>query len=354
MKKFLAMLLALMMVFSLVACGETEAPAATEAPDAKEEPVPTPEVEAGPEYTEIELKLGTSSAEGSLVANTLIEFGNKLSEATDGKVTVTVYPGSVLGSTAEMLQNTQIGTLDLAVQQPGGLADMGAKKLTLLTLPYLIKDYDTLIDVLFSDIGDELLQDITDNIDGLIGFGYLPDGGRCYFTNSAIRSLDDIKGMKLRMQSFAIDTDTANTLGFSATPIAMSELYSSLESGVIDGAENSISTIDGSKFYEVIKYVTLDNHIFNLPVMMVSESTWNKLSDDTKAIMKEVWDANVLEYYVPQLTETQEEMLAKFEENGVEIIELEDYDKWVEAVQPVWDKYDDGIEDLVEQVLNMQ
>lgn len=349
MKKFLALILALLMVFSLAACGAKE-----EAPAAEPEaPAAEPEAPAGPEYTEIELKLGTSSAEGSLVANTLVEFGNKLKEATGGKVSVTVYPGSVLGSTAEMLQNTQLGTLDLAVQQPGGLADMGAKKMTLLTLPYLIKEYDTLIDVLFSDIGDELLQDITDNIDGLIGFGYLPDGGRCYFTTKPIRGLEDIKGLKLRMQSFAIDTDAAKTLGFSATPVAMSELYNALESGVVDGAENSISTIDGSKFYEVIDYVTLDNHIFNLPVMMVSEQTWNKLTDDTKAIMKEVWDENILNYYVPQLTETQNAMLEKFKGEGVEIIELEDYDKWVEAVQPVWDLYDDGIEDLVEKVKAM-
>lgn len=349
MKKFLALILALLMVFSLAACSAKE-----EAPAAEPEaPAAEPEAPAGPEYTEIELKLGTSSAEGSLVANTLVEFGNKLKEATGGKVSVTVYPGSVLGSTAEMLQNTQLGTLDLAVQQHGGLADMGAKKMTLLTLPYLIKEYDTLIDVLFSDIGDELLQDITDNIDGLIGFGYLPDGGRCYFTTKPIRGLEDIKGMKLRMQSFAIDTDAAKTLGFSATPVAMSELYNALESGVVDGAENSISTIDGSKFYEVIDYVTLDNHIFNLPVMMVSEQTWNKLTDDTKAIMKEVWDENILNYYVPQLTETQNAMLEKFKGEGVEIIELEDYDKWVEAVQPVWDLYDDGIEDLVEKVKAM-
>lgn len=353
MKKLLALLLAIVMVLSLAACGaKTEAPAPAPAAPA-ETPAETPAEAAGPEYTEIELKIGTSSAEGSLVANTLVEFGNKLSEATGGKVTVVVYPGSVLGSTAEMLQNTQLGTLDLAVQQPGGLADMGAKKMTLLTLPYLIKDYDTLIKVLFSDIGDELLQDVTDNLEGLIGLGYLPDGGRCYFTTKPIRALDDIKGLKIRMQSFAIDSDAATTLGFSATPVSMSELYNSLDSGVVDGAENSISTIDGSKFYEVIDYVTLDNHIFNLPVMMVSEATWAKLSDDTKAIMKEVWDKNILEFYAPALTETQEAMLEKFKENGVEIIELQDYDKWVEAVQPVWDKYDDGIEDLVQQVLAM-
>ncbi len=353
MKKLLALLLALVMIFSLVACGKTEAPAEPAPAPAEPAAPEAPAEPAGPEYTEIELKLGTSSAEGSLVANTLVEFGNKLSEATGGKVSVVVYPGSVLGSTAEMLQNTQLGTLDLAVQQPGGLADMGAKKMTLLTLPYLIKDYDTLIDVLFSDIGDELLQDITDNLEGLIGFGYLPDGGRCYFTTKPIRALDDIKGLKIRMQSFAIDSDAATTLGFSATPVNMNELYSSIDSGVVDGAENSISTIDGSKFYEVIDYVTLDNHIFNLPVMMVSEATWSKLSDDTKAIMKEVWDENILNYYVPALTETQDEMLKKFEEYGVEIIELQDYDKWVEAVQPIWDKYDDGIEDLVQKVLAM-
>lgn len=331
MKKLLALVLAFVMVvsFSVFAFADGEK-----------------------DYNEITFKLGTTSADGSLVATTFAEWSNRMSEASSGKLSIDVYPGSVLGSTNEMAQSAQMGTLDLAVLQPAGLSDMGAKKMSLLTLPYLFKNYDHFVSTLFSDIGDDLLQNVTDNVPGLIGFGYLPDGGRCYFTTGKeITCLDDIKGMKLRLQGFAIDTDTADALGFSATAVAMSELYSALQTGVVDGAENSISTIDGSVLYEVIDALTLDNHTYNLPVMLVSEARWNELTDDTKALMKETWEDTILNYYVPNLMDAQEKLLTKFEGLGVKVIrELPDYDKWVEAVQPVWEKYGAGIEDYIEQV----
>ncbi len=333
MKKYLSLLLVLIMVFAFAATGPA----------------------ASADYDTVTFRLGTTSAEGSLVASTFVEWGRRMSELSDGKLSVEVYPGSVLGTTNEMAQNCQMGTLDLAVLQPAGLSDMGASKMSLLTLPYLFPSYQVFVDTLFSDVGNELLQDVTDNVAGVVGFGYLPDGGRCYFTTGgkSITCLDDIKGLKLRLQGFAIDTDTANALGFSATAVAMSELYSALQTGVVDGAENSISTIDGSVLYEVIDTLTLDNHTFNLPVMMVSEKRWNSLSDDSKALMKQTWESTILDYYVPKLLDTQEELLVKFEEKGVKVIrELPDYEKWVEAVQPVWEKYGAGMEDVIASIRN--
>lgn len=351
MKKIIALLPVLTMAITLCACGgpkepEKETAAETVTADT------TQQAETGPQYDEKIFKLGTTSADGSLVANTFVEFGKRLSEKTDGKLGIDVYPGSVLGSANEMIQSTQQGTLDFAVMQPASLADMGASKMNLLTLPYLFEDYNQYVDTLFSEIGDEILKDVTDNVDGLIGLGYLPDGGRVYFTcGAAIRSLEDIKNMKIRLQGNAIDTDTANALGFSATPVAMAELYSALDTGVVDGAENSVSTIDGSAFYEVIDYITLDNHTYNLPVLLFSEKNWVDLTDDTKTLIKETWDSVIMDYYVPSLTKTEEELLLKFEKNGVEVIrELADKEKWVEAVAPVWEKYGAGIEDLVADV----
>lgn len=176
-----------------------------------------------------------------------------------------------------------------------------------------------------------------------------------YFTKgSGIHTLEDLKNKKIRLQGYAIDTDTANALGFSATPVAFSEVYSSLDTGVVDGAENSISSIDGSALYEVMDSMTLDNHTYNLPTLLFSEKKWDTLTDDTKVLLKETWDEVVMDYYVPALRETEEELLKKFEENGVEIIrEIPDKEQWVQAVQPVWEKYGAGIEDLVAAVQGM-
>ena len=190
---------------------------------------------------------------------------------------------------------------------------------------------------------------MTDEVNGLIGFSFLPDGGRCYFTKGkGITCLEDIKGMKLRVQSYAIDTDTANALQFSATPTAFSELYSALQTGVVDGAENPLSGIDGNALYEVSDYLVLDNHTYNIPVLVMSERTWNKANDATRALLKETWMECVNDYFIPQLAEYEAGLLKKFAESGVTVIEsLADYDKWVEAVVPVWAKYGAGMEDLI-------
>ncbi len=361
MKKFLAMAASVVMVSALTACGgseqaktpETTAAAKTETTAAEKTEATT---EAGSErasveYTPITMKFGTSSAETTLTAKTFMNWGERLDEATGGNVKVDVYCSGVLGNNTEMVQGAQMGTVDVVVIQPGGIADMGAKKMNLLSLPYLFESYDQYYNTLFGEVGDELLQDVTDNVQGLIGFGYLPDGGRCYFTKGkAIRSMEDIKGMKLRVQSYAIDGATANALGFSSTPTAFSELYSALQTGVVDGAENPLSGIDGNALYEVSEYLTLDNHTYNIPVLVMSQKTWDSLNDDTKVLLKETRIASVEEFFKPQLAEYEAGLLEKFKEAGIEVVEINDYDKWVEAVQPVWNEYGAGMEDLIGKV----
>lgn len=351
MKKILAMIMALAMVFALCACGQSAAPAATATEAPAEAPAEAPTEAAGPEYNEITLKFGTSSAESSLTAQAFMKWGEFLKEATDGKVNVDVYCSSVLGNNTEMTQGAQMGTIDVVVIQPGGIADMGAAKMNLLGLPYLFENYDQYLHTLFGEVGEELLQDVTDNVQGLIGFSYLPDGGRCYFTNGKpITCIDDMKGLKLRIQTYAVDAAAAEAIGFSATPTAFSELYSALQTGVVDGAEQPISAIDGNAFYEVCDNLTLDNHTYNIPVLLISEKTWNTLNDDTKAILKEMWNKTVDEWFVPQLSDYEAGLLKKFEENGMTIHELTDYDKWVEAVQPVWAEFGAGLEDMIATV----
>lgn len=351
----------MIMVSALTACGGgtgaagTEKAAATTGAETAE-PAKADTIEAGAagtekEYTPITMKFGTSSAENTLTAKTFMEWGNRLDEASGGNVKVEVYCSSVLGNNTEMIQGAQMGTVDIVVIQPGGLADMGASKLNLLSLPYLFESYDQYYNTLYGEVGDELLQDITDNIQNLIGFSYLPDGGRCYFTKGkAIRALDDIKGMKLRVQSYAIDSATAEAIGFSATPTAFSELYSALQTGVVDGAENPLSGIDGNALYEVSEYLTLDNHTYNIPVLAMSQKTWDSLNEDTRSLLKESWIQTVEEYFKPQLADYEDGLLKKFEEKGVEIIEITDHDKWVEAVKPVWDEYGKGMEALISKV----
>lgn len=356
MKKIMAATISMLLSVTLCACGGSATPKETS--QAESVPVSQSAVEQGDiptessvDYTEITMKFGTSSAENTLTAKTFMNWGERLKEASGGKVKVDVYCSSVLGNNTEMVQGAQMGTVDIVVIQPAGIADMGASKMNLLSLPYLFGSYDQYYDTLFGPIGEELLQDVTDNVQGLIGFGFLPDGGRCYFTKGkAITKLDDIRGMKLRVQSYAIDSDTADALGFSATPTAFSELYSALQTGVVDGAENPLSGIDGNALYEVSDYLTLDNHTYNIPVMVVSKKTWEALNEDTRILLRKTWLETVEDFFKPQLAEYEADLLEKFKDTGVEVVEITDYEKWVEAVEPVWNKYGTGMEDLIGQV----
>lgn len=356
MKKMLTVAASMIMVSALTACGGGAGAAGTEKATAATgaamtAAAGTTEGNGSGDYTPITMKLSTQSSETTLTAQAFNDFSKRLTEATDGKVNVDVYCSAVLGNTSESLQGAQMGTVDLTISQPAGIADMGVPKMNLLSLPYLFESYDQYYNTLYGEVGEELLQDITDNLQGLVGFGYLPDGGRCYFTKGkAIRSLEDIKGMKLRVQSYAIDSATAEAMGFSATPTAFSELYSALQTGVVDGAENPLSGIDGNALYEVSEYLTLDNHTYNTPVLVMSQKTWDTLNEETRSLMKEIWMQTVEEFYRPQLADYEAGLLKKFEDSGVEIIEITDHDKWTEAVQPVWEEYGKGLEELITKV----
>ncbi|RJW38249.1 TRAP transporter substrate-binding protein [Clostridiales bacterium TF09-2AC] len=358
MKRIIAAGLIATMVMGLCACGgnkpavegtkDTAASAGQEAKGDSGSSVPDG---ADAEYTELAMRLGTSSAETTLTAKTFAEWGERIKEKSGGRIQLDIYCSSVLGNNTEMVQGAQMGTIDIACIQPGGIADMGAKKMNLLALPYLFENYEQYYNTLFGAIGEELLNDVTDNVNGLVGFGFLPDGGRCYFTKGkAIEKLEDIQGMKLRVQAYEIDTDTAAALGFSSTPTAFSELYSAMQTGVVDGAENPLSGIDGNALYEVSDYLTLDNHTYNVPVMIMSGKTWNGMNPATQQLLKDEWKATVEEFYKPQLFDYEESLKRKFKDAGVEVIELTDHDKWVEAVQPVWEKHGDGLKDLIQGV----
>lgn len=353
MRRMLTMSASMLMVLGLTACSGGAGAITGEANTAVSTAEIAETAEGGEtnDYTPITMKFSTQSSETALTARAFMDFSDRLAKASDGKVKVDVYCSAVLGNSTESLQGAQMGTVDLSVIQPGGIADMGAPRLNLYCLPYLFENYDQYYNTLYGDVGEALLQDITDNVQGLVGFGYLPDGGRCYFTKGkAIKTLEDIKGMKLRVQAYAIDSDTAGALGFSATPTAFSELYSALQTGVVDGAENPLSGIDGNALYEVSDYLTLDNHTYNIPVLIASKKTWDSLNDATRTLMKETWMQTVEEFYKPQLVDYEAELLEKFREAGVEIITLTDYDKWVEAVQPIWNEYGKGMEDLIAEV----
>jgi tripartite ATP-independent transporter DctP family solute receptor len=307
---------------------------------------------AGPAgFEKATLKFGTTSAEPTVIVKTMRAFAAKVLEKTGGQVTVEIFPSSQLGNATEIIRSTQMGAVDMCMAQPASLASMGAKELGVLVLPYIFKSYDQRMNVLFGPIGRELLDKIGSSNIQLKGFGYFPDGARNFFTvkGKAIRSIEDVKGMKLRVQPLPLDTDMAIALGASPTPIAFAELYAALQAGVVDGAEQPVTSYFAGKYHEVSSFLTLDEHTYNTLIILFSDLSWKKRTPALQKVLTESWDAAVMESK-SAILKGEEDALVKIAAAGIEVIRPADRQKWIDAMKPVYTKHAVGLESLISRI----
>jgi TRAP-type transport system periplasmic protein len=293
------------------------------------------------------IRFGTTSAATSDVVKTMEFFATKVAEASGGKIKVELFPGSTLGDVRQMTQNAQMGALDMTLVTPAVISDMGAKKFMVLNLPYVFNDNEHSWKVLDGSVGTEILESLSSL--RLVGLGYYKDGARNFFTTTPIRKIEDLKGKKIRVQPVAMDTDMALALGINPTPIAFAELYSALQTGVVVGAENPIAGYFNGKYYEVCKYLTIDEHS-NPPVVIVfSDMIWRQLSAAEQKILRDSWKL-AQNFNKANVVNAEAGLLDKLKAAGVEIITISDKDKWIAAMKPVYDKYAVGLEDLLAKI----
>lgn len=347
MKKLLAAVTSGILCLGILAgCGQTSAPAQESMkPSASADPSQASTLD----ISQRTIRFSTTSAEGTEIVDVMHDFADLVSEASGGLMTVEVHPGSALGDVNQSFQNVQLGVQEMAVTSSSTLASAGAKDFVSLTLPYVFRDMTHLVNVTRGEIGQSILASASSSGTKTIGIGFWAEGSRNFFSKTPIRSLDDIKGMKLRCQPLDIDTDMTKALGANPTPIAFGELYSALETGVVDGAENPLSGIYSNKFQEVCKYVTLDAHSAPPVVIVFSEAIWNTMSNDEQQIIMDSWEeasAGNLDY----LLESEEHYIDLLEEAGCEVIELSDKDAWVDAMAPVYETYGADVTELLEEI----
>ena len=356
MKKILAMLLALAMVLSLCACGAKEEPAPETS--AQPETSATPEDAATePEYTyqTITLKWGTVSSEGTVVVDAMNEFAEAIKEATNGNVTIDVYPGSVLGSVSDMIEQCQLGTLAMANTQPSTLAGLGASELYVLSMPYLFSSFDQRWEVLYGDIGKELSDVVTEKDSGLVGFSYFGDGARNFFTNFEVNSIEDLKGHKLRVQNTELDNDWCTALGAIPTPTSTSEMYQALATGLVDGAEQPIANYVSGKYTEVSDYLILDGHTYNTIAIVFSADIWNSLDVQLQDLLTETWD-EIIQSKKSVILDNETKLLDDIKSMGITVIEPADLADWASYMDGVYAKYADeyGIGDYITRIQAVQ
>ena len=285
-------------------------------------------------------------------------FADKLAELSGGELTIELYTNGTLGSEAESMQGIQMGTLDIFRGNASSLPNYGAEVIGATGLPYVFKDMAQFQEVAVSPLGDELLQSVEDANCGYIALGWLVEGPRSLFITPDVYkklgspesfTLDMMSGLKIRVPETDLMVNTMKSLKASATPIAYAELYTSLQSGVVDGAENGVTSYMDNSFNEVAPYFITDAHTFGCGVILVSADTWATLSDEEKGWMKEAALAARTACY--EYNQKQEQAcFDSFAEKGIKKLEVADIEKWQEACAPLYAQQSEAVQKIITRI----
>ena len=296
------------------------------------------------------IKLAHSLDVGHSVHKAMVKMGEDLEQISGGKMTLEIYPSQQLGTERECIELLQIGSLDMTKVSVGVMENF-APRMKVFGLPYLFKDRQQSFNVLDGPIGQELLDEGTQY--WIKGLGYYDAGSRSFYTkDKPINSPNDLKGLKIRVMESVTAMDMVKSLGGSATPISWGELYTSLQQGVVDGAENNPPSFYLSRHYEVCKYYSLDEHTVLPDVLIIGTHIWEKLSEQEKNWLQEAVDKSVV-YQRKLWAESEKEALDSVQAAGVKII-YPDKSQFEKDVESVYSQYKDDkdMSSLIERIKN--
>jgi tripartite ATP-independent transporter DctP family solute receptor len=252
-----------------------------------------------------------------------------------GKMRIQIYPSEQLGTERQCLELLQIGSLDMTKVSAGSLENF-SPNIKVFGLPFLFRDREHSYSVLDSDIGSDLLSG-TEKY-WLKGLAYYDAGARSFYTREKkIQNPNDLNGLKIRVMESKTAFDMVKILGGSPTPISYGELYTSLQQGVVDGAENNPPSFYLSKHYEVCKFYTLDEHTILPDVLLMSTHTWNSLSKQQKEWVNNSVKLSVIEQR-KLWAKSEKESLEAVKEAGVEII-IPDKKLFIEQSKNIIESY---------------
>jgi len=297
------------------------------------------------------LKLGHGLDPSHPVHKGMVFMAERLKEKSGGKVELQIFSGGVLGSETENIEQIQRSALAITKVSAAAMESF-IPEMAVFSLPYIFRDETHYWHVLSSPLGKELLTLGEDK--GLRGLCYYDSGSRNFYTVSKpILTPDDLKGEKIRVIQSRTSMDMIEMLGGSPTPISWGELYTSLQQGVVDGAENNLPSFYTSRHYEICKYLSMDEHTRIPDILFISVKIWNGLSPQVQQWLQEAADESSV--YQRQLwKEGTEEALEAVKEKGVKIF-YPDKAPFVEKVQPLMDRYKGTrIGELVQKIRDIQ
>ena len=281
----------------------------------------------------------------------MVYMAERLAELSDGELTISIYPNNQLGTERQSLELLQIGSLDMTKVSAAVLENF-SPEIAVLSLPYVFRGREHVYKFQDSDLGREMLT--TSEQYRLRGLVYYDAGQRSFYTKDhPVNVPADLQGEKIRVQLSATAIAMVQALGGSPTPISYGELYTALQQGVVDGAENNPPSFYTSRHYEVCKYYTLDEHTAVPDVLMIGTDAWARLSEKERGWLQEAADQSVT-YQRELWQEAEQEALDAVEAEGVQIIRP-DKGPFVEQTAPILESYRDQprLYSLIQQIIAM-
>lgn len=369
MKKILALFLAMTMAFTLAACGGSgsgtadnsgsaassgEAETADETGDAGE----TGDTAAAANDPAVTLVMAEVNPLDSIIGQMDSAFKDKVEELSGGSITVDIQASGVLGAEENVLDSIMSGSnqIDIARISVFALNAYGVEKTVFCTLPFVFESPEHFWNFAESDLAQEFLnepQEIGLPVRGLF-FG--EEGFRHFFTRNDIpvSGIEDLAGLKLRVSNDPIMNGLVEGLGASPTVVSFNELYSGLQTGVCDGAEQPIGNYQSNAFNEVAGNLILDGHTLGAVQVIITDNAWNKLTANQQAAIQEA--ADYAQQFNKEMVDSAEaEILEELKADGVNVVEVEDKTPWIEAVSGVLEPYTTGdMGEIYEQIQAMK
>ena len=300
---------------------------------------------------EIALKIAEIHPAGYPTVVAMENLGKKLEAATNGEITSRMFAGGVLGSEKEVIEQTQIGAVQLTRVSLGAVGSV-VPATNVFNMPFVFRDVQHMRKIIDGEIGQEILDAITNSDFNMVGLAWMDGGSRSIYTKKPVRSIEDLKGMKIRVMGNPLFIDTLNAMGANGIAMDTGEIFSALQSGVIDGAENNPPTLLEHNHFRAAKYYTQTHHLILPEPLLMSKATWNKLTPEQQALVKKLGKEAQLEER--QLwDEKSASSVEKLKAEGVEFIEI-DTKPFYDATAPVREKYGAQYADLIKRIEAVQ
>jgi tripartite ATP-independent transporter DctP family solute receptor len=284
---------------------------------------------------EVVLKLAHSLDITHPVHKAMVYMAEKTSEKSSGRMKIEIFPSEQLGTEKENIEALQLGYLAMTKISTAVMEGF-VPRMRVFGIPYLFRDSEHYWKVLKGPIGKDLLA--AGKSKGLRGLCFYDAGSRSFYAKKEINTPEDLKGMKIRVMNSVMSMKMVEAMSGSPTPIPWGELYTALEQGVVDAAENNPPSFRTSRHYEVCKYYTLDEHTRLPDILIISERVWDNLKPEFQRILQEAVNESV-EYQRVIWAEAEEADMKTVQDAGVKVIHP-DKNPFKESVGSVWNQFE--------------